>query len=65
MHGRSEWKGPQTVGAAVRACDEKVEEKRDMPYYISSLRRNGKQFARPCPDARASKNWAHWSPDMT
>ena len=35
----------KTIGAAVRVYEENGIEKRDVRYYISSLRRNGQQFA--------------------
>jgi predicted transposase YbfD/YdcC len=65
LHGRSEWKGLKTVGAAVRVYEEKGIEKRDIRYYISSLRRNGKQFAHAVRKHWEVENSLHWSLDMT
>jgi predicted transposase YbfD/YdcC len=65
LHGRSEWKGLKTVGAAVRVYEENGIEKRDVRYYISSLRRNGPQFARAVRRHWGIENSLHWSLDMT
>jgi predicted transposase YbfD/YdcC len=65
LHGRSEWKGLKTIGAAVRVYEEKGVERRDVRYYISSLRRNGRQFARAVRRHWGIENSLHWSLDMT
>lgn len=65
LHGRSEWKGLKTIGAAVRVYEEKGITKRDTRYYISSLRRNGKQFANAVRNHWGIENSLHWSLDMT
>jgi predicted transposase YbfD/YdcC len=65
LHGRSEWKGLKTIGAAVRVYEEKGIEKRDVRYYISSLRRNGRQFAKAVRRHWGIENSLHWSLDMT
>ena len=65
LHGRSEWKGLKTIGAAVRVYEENGVEKRDTRYYISSLRRNGKQFANAVRNHWGIENTLHWSLDMT
>jgi predicted transposase YbfD/YdcC len=65
LHGRSEWKGLKTIGAAVRVYEENGVEKSDTRYYISSLRRNGKQFAQAVRHHWAIENTLHWSLDMT
>jgi predicted transposase YbfD/YdcC len=65
LHGRSEWKGLKTIGAAVRVYEEKGIEKRDVRYYISSLRRNGPQFAQAVRRHWGIENSLHWSLDMT
>jgi predicted transposase YbfD/YdcC len=65
LHGRSEWKGLKTIGAAVRVYEEKGIEKQDVRYYISSLRRNGRQFARAVRRHWGIENSLHWSLDMT
>ena len=65
LHGRSEWKGLKTIGAAVRVYEENGVEKRDIRYFISSLRRNGKQFANAVRSHWGIENSLHWSLDMT
>lgn len=65
LHGRSEWKGLKTIGAAVRVYEEKGVEKRDTRYFISSLRRNGRQFANAVRSHWGIENSLHWSLDMT
>jgi predicted transposase YbfD/YdcC len=65
LHGRSEWKGLKTIGAAVRVYEENGVEKRDIRYFISSLRRNGQQFANAVRNHWAIENTLHWSLDMT
>jgi predicted transposase YbfD/YdcC len=65
LHGRSEWKGLKTIGAAVRVYEENGVEKRDTRYYISSLRRNGQQFAHAVRRHWGIENSLHWSLDMT
>ena len=65
LRGRSEWKGLKTIGAAVRVYEENGVEKRDIRYFISSLRRNGKQFANAVRSHWGIENSLHWSLDMT
>jgi len=65
LHGRAEWNGLKTIGAAVRVYEEKGIEKRDVRYYISSLRRNGPQFAQAVRRHWGIENSLHWSLDMT
>jgi predicted transposase YbfD/YdcC len=64
LHGRSEWKGLKTIGAAIRIYEENGIEKRDIRYYISSLRRNGQQFAHAVRNHWGIENSLHWSLDM-
>ena len=64
LHGRLEWKGLKTIGAAVRVYEENGIEKRDIRYYISSLRRNGQQFAHAVRNHWGIENSLHWSLDM-
>ena len=65
LHGRSEWKGLKTIGAAVRVYEENGVEKPDTRYFLSSLRRNGKQFANAVRSHWGIENSLHWSLDMT
>jgi predicted transposase YbfD/YdcC len=65
LHGRSEWKGLKTIGAAVRIYSEDGVQKSATRYYVSSLRRNGKQFATAVRNHWSIENTLHWSLDMT
>jgi len=65
LYGRSEWIGLKTIGAVVRVYEENGVEKSDTRYYLSSLRRNGQQFARAVRNHWAIENTLHWSLDMT
>jgi predicted transposase YbfD/YdcC len=65
LRGRSEWKGLKTIGAAVRVYEQNGVEKRDIRYFISSLRRNGERFARAVRNHWGIENSVHWSLDMT
>jgi predicted transposase YbfD/YdcC len=65
LHGRSQWKGLKTIGVAVRIYHENGVEKMDTRYFLSSLRRNGKQFANAVRNHWAIENTLHWSLDMT
>jgi len=65
LHGRSQWKGLKTIGAVVRIYEENGVRKSDTRYYISSLRRNGKQFANAVRNHWGIENSLHWSLDMT
>ena len=65
LHGRSEWKGLKTVGAAVRIYEENGVQKSDTRYYVSSLRRHGERFANAVRNHWGIENSLHWSLDMT
>jgi predicted transposase YbfD/YdcC len=65
LHGRSNWKGLKTVGAAVRIYEENGVQKSDTRYYLSSLRRHGKRFAHAVRNHWGIENSLHWSLDMT
>lgn len=65
LSGRSAWKGLKTIGAAVRICHENGVQTTDTRYFLSSLRRNGKQFANAVRNHWAIENTLHWSLDMT
>jgi predicted transposase YbfD/YdcC len=64
LHGRSQWKGLKTIGAAVRIYEENGVTKTDTRYYLSSLRRNGKRFANAVRNHWSIENSLHWSLDM-
>jgi len=65
LHGRLEWKGLKTIGAAVRIYEENGVRKSDTRYYLSSLRRNGERFANAVRNHWGIENSLHWSLDMT
>lgn len=65
LHARDEWAGLKTIGAAIRIYEQNGKEKSDVRYYLSSLRRNGKQFANAVRDHWGIENTLHWSLDMT
>jgi predicted transposase YbfD/YdcC len=65
LPGRSDWKGLKTIGAVIRTYEENGVEKSDTRYYISSLRRHGKQFAQAVRSHWGIENALHWSLDMT
>lgn len=65
LHGRSDWKGLKTIGAAVRVYEENGVEKSDTRYYVSSLRRHGRRFAHAVRSHWGIENSLHWSLDMT
>lgn len=65
LHGRSEWKGLKTIGAVARVYEENGVEKTDTRYYLSSLRRNGKRFAKSVRSHWGVENSLHWCLDVT
>lgn len=65
LQGRSEWKNLKSIGAVVRVYEENGVEKSDTRYYISSLRRNGKQFAAAVRSHWSIENSLHWCMDIT
>lgn len=65
FHGRDQWTGLKTFGAAVRIYKQNGVEKSDFRYYLSSLRRNGKQFAHAVRGHWGIENSLHWCLDMT
>ena len=65
LPGRGSWIGLKTVGIAIRVSEKDGKETSDVRFYISSLRRNGKQFARAVRGHWGIENSLHWSLDMT
>lgn len=65
LHGRSDWKGLKTIGAAVRVYEQDGVQKSDTRYYLSSLRRHGQRFANAVRSHWGIENSLHWSLDMT
>ncbi len=65
LPNRGDWEGLKTIGVAVRNYEVKGEEHSDVRFYISSLRRGVKQFARAVRKHWGIENTLHWSLDMT
>lgn len=65
LPGFKSWANLKTIGLAIRVSVSNGEETVEMRYYISSLRRNGKQFARYVRGHWGIENTLHWSLDMT
>jgi predicted transposase YbfD/YdcC len=65
LRGSQGWAGLRTIGVAIRTYEDKNGEKQDVRYFISSLKRNGKQFARAIRGHWGIENTLHWSLDMT
>ena len=65
LPGRQEWAGLKTIGAAIRIYEKDGVEKSDVRYYLSSLGRNGRQFAHAVRSHWGIENTLHWSLDMT
>ena len=65
LPGRTPWSGLKTIGVAIRFSERDGEETADVRYYISSLRRHGKRFARLVRGHWGIENTLHWSLDMT
>jgi predicted transposase YbfD/YdcC len=55
----------KTIGAAVRIYEEDGVRKTDTRYFLSSLRRNGEQFANAVRNHWGIENTLHWSLDVT
>jgi len=65
LPGRTAWAGLATMGMAIRMSERDGEETADVRYYISSLKRSGKQFASLVRGHWGIENTLHWSLDMT
>ena len=50
---------------ATRVCHVEGREQRETRYFVSSLRRNGRRFARIVRNHWAIENTLHWSLDVT
>ena len=63
----SRWPNAKTIGMAIRTHRKTGEEKEttEIRYYISSERRNGKDFARYVRKHWGIENGLHWVMDMT
>jgi predicted transposase YbfD/YdcC len=65
LAGSKAWSGLRTLGMATRISQYKDREACEVRYYISSLKRNVRQFARVGRKHWAIENTLHWSLDMT
>ncbi len=65
LRGRGPWPSLKTIGIAIRSYEHNGKEISAVRYYISSLRRNGRRFARLVRGHWAIENTLHWSLDMT
>ena len=65
LYGRADWLGLKTIGIAVRIYEQDGVEKMDVRFYLSSLRRNGKQFGHAVRGHWGIENSLHWCLDMT
>lgn len=65
LRGLKQWKGLRTLGLVVRTRETDGVETGEVQYYISSLKRNVKTFARSVRSHWSIENTCHWSLDMT
>jgi predicted transposase YbfD/YdcC len=65
VRNRKQWAGLKTIGMALRVAKENSEVTTDARYYLSSLSRNGRRFARFARRHWGIENTLHWSLDMT
>jgi predicted transposase YbfD/YdcC len=65
LPGRAAWRNLKTIGVAFRISEVNGKEQMEMRYYISSLKRNVKVFARAVRNHWRIENTLHWSLDMT
>lgn len=64
LSGRQEWAGLKTLGMVIRTRKSGEKETGEVQYYISSLKRNDKRFARAIRGHWGIENTCHWSLDM-
>lgn len=65
LPGRQEWVGLKTLGMVIRTRESGGKETGEVQYYLSSLQRNVKRFARAVRGHWGIENTCHWSLDMT
>jgi predicted transposase YbfD/YdcC len=65
LPGRELWSGLKTIGVAIRTHEQGGKEHTEVRYYINSLRRNAKVFARAVRGHWGIENTLHWSLDVT
>ena len=62
---REKWARLKTLGVAIRISEKDGEKTIETRFYISSLRRSIKRFARLVRDHWSIENTLHWTLDMT
>ena len=62
---REQWKGLRTLGMVIRTREINGVEMGEVQYYISSLKRNVKTFAKAVRGHWGIENSCHWVLDMT
>jgi predicted transposase YbfD/YdcC len=65
LSGRQEWAGIKTLGMVIRTRESDGKETGEVQFYLSSLKRNVKRFARAVRGHWGIENTCHWSLDMT
>ena len=65
LRGLKQWKGLRTLGLVIRTREKDGVETGDVQYFISSLKRNVKKFAKAVRGHWGIENTCHWSLDMT
>ncbi len=65
LRGLKQWKGLRTLGLVIRTRETDGVETGDVQYYISSLKRGVKTFAKAVRGHWGIENTCHWSLDMT
>jgi predicted transposase YbfD/YdcC len=65
LPGRSQWKGLQTIGVAIRTSRQHGKETQDVRFFISSLRLSVRRFAAAVRGHWGIENTLHWCLDVT
>lgn len=65
LPGRKKWARLKTLGVAIRISEKDGEQTIETRFYISSLRRSIKRFARFVRGHWSIENTLHWTLDMT
>ena len=65
LPGRKNWTGLKTLGMVIRTREINGKETGEVQYYISSLQRQVKLFARAVRGHWGIENTCHWTLDMT
>lgn len=65
LTGRKDWIGLRTLGVAIRECTERGETTCEVRYYLCSLKKNARQFAKVVRNHWRIENSLHWSLDVT